>query len=121
MDALARANEFRFAQAKVKREIKEGKRTASEVLRQCPFPEELGSMLPEKLLRSAYRFQRKMAYRYLAQLEIQPTRRLGQFTYRQRVKLAEKVEVWEVRNPSDRRPRPRLDSGGSVSGVGRVA
>ena len=87
MLALARANEVRLARAQLKREVGAGKRGILSVIRDCPWEAE--SMSVSELLCSQRRWGRARSRKLINSLHINESKRLGTFTQRQRVLLAD--------------------------------
>lgn len=102
MDALAKANEHRFARAEMKREVKAGELRISEVLREHPVPDWLASMLLEDLLRITPNFPSKLGRRWLLQMPVRDTATVADLTYRKRRKLSEQVAEWEIKREQNR-------------------
>jgi len=98
MDALARANGYRFARASMKREVKARELLVSDVLREHPVPDWLASMLIEELLRVTPRFQSKLARSLVHGIPAKDTATVGDLTYRKRRVLSELVAEWEAKH-----------------------
>ena len=86
MQALARANRVRLARAALKREIAAGRRTATEVVRECPWEAE--SMTIAELLASQRRWGKARSRKLIVSAGLTETKRLGTLTERQRRLLA---------------------------------
>jgi hypothetical protein len=104
LEALALANEIRFARAQVKRDIKAGEVAVSDILRSEPLPSWADTMYPEQLLCAIPRFPRKVAHGMLSDIGVSFARTLGQMSPRQRCKLAARVQAreYEVRKRNGR-------------------
>jgi hypothetical protein len=86
MQALARANRVRLARAALKREIAAGRRSATEVVRECPWEAE--SMTIAELLASQRRWGKARSRKLIVSTGLTETKRLGTLTERQRRLLA---------------------------------
>lgn len=81
--ALAIANEVRLERAQVKRDLRDGRLTVAEAMdRPC-----CATMSVESLLAAQHRWGTKRAGRTLSAVSINPARRLGALTDRQRAVL----------------------------------
>lgn len=83
--ALERANQYRFAQARLKREIKAGEVTPADVLDH--IPKFAGSLRIGALLTAQDHWGHIRAEKLLAPLAIHPHKRLRDLTARQRGQL----------------------------------
>lgn len=86
LDALAHANEIRFARAQMKRDIKAGRLAAEGVLLEPPAHAE--SMKVLDLLLSMPKVGRVKANKTVTKCSVSPSKTLGGMTQRQRVELA---------------------------------
>jgi hypothetical protein len=86
MRALQKANRIRLARAALKREIASGRRSAMEVVLQCP--PEAESMTVSELLSSQRRWGRTRSRKLLSGLELKENKAIGTLTERQRGLLA---------------------------------
>ncbi|HEX2359440.1 MAG TPA: hypothetical protein VHH72_06460 [Solirubrobacterales bacterium] len=86
MQALARANRVRLARAALKREIAAGRRSATEVVRECPWEAE--SMTIAELLASQRRWGKARSRKLIVSTGLTEMKRLGTLTDRQRRLLA---------------------------------
>jgi hypothetical protein len=86
MEALARANEVRYARAELKRNIEAGREDPATVLESCPWQVE--SMTVGELLRSQRRWGRTRAHKFLVPFAVPENRTIGRLTERQRRILA---------------------------------
>ena len=89
MEALAHANRVRLARAALKRSIRAGEESASEVVLHCPWQVE--SMTVGELLRSQRRWGRARARKFLVSLALNENRPLGRLTKRQRMLLSKEL------------------------------
>ncbi len=87
MQALARANEVRYARAELKRAIGAGREDVATVLERCPWQVE--SMTVGELLRSQRRWGRTRAHKFLVPYAVPENRTIGRLTQRQRTILAQ--------------------------------
>lgn len=86
MQALRKANEVRLARAELKRRIGEGKITVGEVILTSPW--EAASMTIAELLTSQRRWGTTRCRRFLAEIGMPETKKVGSMTERQRTVLA---------------------------------
>lgn len=86
MEALARANQVRYARAELKRNIEAGREDPAAVLESCPWQVE--SMTVGELLRSQRRWGRTRAHKFLVPFAVPENRTIGRLTERQRKILA---------------------------------
>lgn len=86
LQALQRANEVRLARADLKRRVAEGELTVAEVILASPWEAE--SMAIADLLMSQRRWGRTRCRRFLAQVPLSETKRIGSLTERQRRAVA---------------------------------
>ena len=91
MQALAHANEIRLARASIKRQIKAGRVTAADIVRECP--DEVSTMTISELLCSQQRWGRARARKFLSPLAVNENRELGKLTERQRGEMARRLEL----------------------------
>lgn len=91
MRALARANEVRLARAALKREIAAGRRSALEVVLDCPW--EARSMSVGELLASQRRWGKARSRKLIQLAGLKETKELGSMTERQRRILAQALEA----------------------------
>ncbi len=118
MRALERANLVRLARAELKRSIARGDRSASEVVRDCPWETE--SMTLSELLTSQRRWGRTRARKFLLPLSLNENKQLGTLTMRQRELLSaelasraaaprrEAIVVSEDAPPGPGKAQPRI-------------
>lgn len=85
-DALAAANETRLARAKMKREIKGGRRSVASVVLDTPWYAE--KMYVLELLMAMPRYGQARARRLLHQADLPMAKYVGTLTDRQRLVLA---------------------------------
>lgn len=90
MRALAHANRIRLARAALKRTIRAGNLTVSDVVRSCPS--EVETMTVSELLRSQRRWGQQRTRKFLLPLAVNENRELGKLTARQRGELARRLE-----------------------------
>lgn len=88
--ALAHANRVRLARADLKRQVAEGDRSVSEIVRSCP-PEAENMSLAE-LLMSQHRWGRTRCRRLLASIPLAETKTIGSLTDRQRAALITRLQ-----------------------------
>ena len=86
MQALAQANKVRLARAELKRQVADGELSVADVVLDCPGEAE--SMTIADLLMSQHRWGRTRCRRFLVQLSMNETKRIGSMTDRQRRCLA---------------------------------
>jgi hypothetical protein len=86
MQALAQANKVRLARAELKRQVADGELSVADVVLDCPWEAE--SMTIADLLMSQHRWGRTRCRRFLVQLSMNETKRIGSMTDRQRRCLA---------------------------------
>jgi hypothetical protein len=86
MQALAQANKVRLARAELKRQVADGELSVAEVVLDCPWESE--SMTIADLLMSQHRWGHTRCRRFLQQLSMNETKRIGSMTDRQRRCLA---------------------------------
>lgn len=89
-DALAKATEARRARAEVKQMLKTGEVTLTELLGRAEHVETLARMRVSEVLESLPRTGKKRARDLMAELDIDPGRRLRGLGRQQRAKLLEK-------------------------------
>ena len=90
MQALARANRVRLARAALKREIAAGRRSATQVVRECPWEAE--SMTIAELLASQRRWGKARSRKLIVSTGLTETKRLGTLTERQRGLLSKALD-----------------------------
>ena len=90
MRALAHANRVRLARAELKRQVAAGRKSASEIVRACPWEAE--TMPVGELLRAQRRWGRTRSRKFLSLLAMNENRQLGRLTERQRLALAAELE-----------------------------
>ena len=90
MQALARANRVRLARAALKREIAAGRRSATEIVRECPWEAE--SMTIAELLASQRRWGKARSRKLIVSTGLTETKRLGTLTERQRGLLSRALD-----------------------------
>ena len=91
MQALARANRVRLAQAELKRSIARGDVEAADVVRDCPWETE--SMTLAELLTSQRRWGRTRARKFLLGARPEREQALGTLTSRQRALCSRRETV----------------------------
>ncbi len=87
MDALTRANEIRSKRAQLKRDLKGGRTTISQVLLQPP--EWVGTAKVMDMLLAVPKIGRVKVNRLLATARISPSKTIGGLSERQRAELVE--------------------------------
>lgn len=87
MQALALANHKRIARAAIKRDIRAGRASVIEIIRNSP--PELDKMTLCEVLRCQHRWGNVRAIRFLNELAISERRPLGQLTDRQKLVLSD--------------------------------
>jgi hypothetical protein len=90
MQALARANQVRLARARLKRDVAAGRRSATDVVRECPW--EADSMTIAELLSSQRRWGKARSRKLILSTGLTETKRLGTLTERQRRLLARALD-----------------------------
>ncbi|MCW3057910.1 MAG: hypothetical protein JWO21_1879 [Solirubrobacterales bacterium] len=86
MRALERANQVRLARAELKRRVAIGEVDVAEVILDCPWEAE--SMAVADLLMSQRRWGQTRCRKFLSQIPMSETKRIGSMTERQRRTLA---------------------------------
>jgi hypothetical protein len=86
MRALERANQVRLARAELKRRVAIGDVDVAEVILDCPWEAE--SMAVADLLMSQRRWGQTRCRKFLSQIPMSETKRIGSMTERQRRTLA---------------------------------
>jgi hypothetical protein len=103
--ALKNANRIRVLRQQIKRELKEGERSLTEILLEDPVQKELETELIGKLLRAAPKIGNRRAESLVitaarSARHIRPvmlTKQLGELTLRQRKEIAGVIEGFEKR------------------------
>jgi hypothetical protein len=86
MRALERANQVRLARAELKRRVAIGEVDVAEVILDCPWEAE--SMAVADLLMSQRRWGQTRCRKFLSQIPMSESKRIGSMTERQRRTLA---------------------------------
>ena len=86
MRALARANEVRLARAALKRTVAAGRRSAAEIVLDCPW--EVESMPLGELLSAQRRWGLTRSRKFITALSISENKKIGTLTNRQRKLVA---------------------------------
>ena len=86
MRALERANKVRLARAELKRRVATGRAGVAEVILDCPWEAE--SMAVADLLMSQRRWGQTRCRKFLSQIPMSESKRIGSMTERQRRTLA---------------------------------
>jgi hypothetical protein len=86
MRALERANQVRLARAELKRRVAIGEADVAEVILDCPWEAE--SMAVADLLMSQRRWGQTRCRKFLSQIPMSESKRIGSMTERQRRTLA---------------------------------
>lgn len=94
LEAIAIANEVRFARFHLRRDIKAGHVLAAEVLN-SDIPDWLKRMPVEQLVMASPRFQHRLYQRAMYRAEAKLTATIGDLTERKRAVLADQVGDWE--------------------------
>lgn len=86
MRALRRANEVRLARAALKRRVRDGELSVTEVVLRCPW--ETDTMTVAELLSTQHGWGSEGARKLLAQVQMSEAKTVGSMTARQRRVLA---------------------------------
>jgi len=94
MRALERANQVRLARAELKRRVAIGEAEVAEVILECPWEAE--SMAVADLLMSQRRWGQTRCRKFLSQIPMSESKRIGSMTERQRRTLAAMLTTVET-------------------------
>jgi len=100
-EATRRGNEVKVRRARLKRELRAGEAKLSEILRD-EIPDWLATMSAERLLCMAPRVGVHAAVSLLQEAQLGPVQRARHITSRQRLLLADQLEIIEALKPSGR-------------------
>jgi hypothetical protein len=103
LEAPARANRVRQAQAELKRRIADGDVSAAEVILLHPW--EVDSMPVADVLTSQRHWGHTRCRRFLTPMRVQETKKIGSMTERQRVALAARLSASASPSASNRERR----------------